>query len=576
MRLTHVDQLLLPFGTLHSYQATVSAPGDAVPVSFDQNRHVGAGERTGSWMALSIRLDDRVDHDELSHAWLQVVDRHGTLRTAFSTDSAGQVQAHRIEVHPGAWIQHPIAPGETMNDALNLVLNRHCSPYARPSHRLCVVEATAGPVIILASDHSHVDMWSMLILARDLLEALEGGDISDPVPAFEEHTVELRSRPPAPDSIHRRWREIIAAGEGKMPRFPLPLGDALAQPERVEVRDIFGVNDLAIYSSHARSVGVSTLALTTSIMAEVTREQANVPLRAVFPVHSRFDERWHDSCGWFVTNSVIEVTESDIKGAATAVREAVLLGSHPLEEILIPWGGLPETPGMFAISWLDLRRLPVHIDDIGLDAQYVSAAIHTDGVMLWFILDRSGAHLRCRYPDTPTARISVGHWLDAVVSRMRTHSSGTQVHILNRSFIITPARREDVPAITEMLDGTPLDPSALTRLEAAFDVLTHESSHYLAVVRDDSNTVVGAMQLTFIPQLAGGGTMKLLIDFLRVIEPLRNTGLADTMLDWAHEHGRARGAGLAELHAPGQRVGPLADRAGYTHGTEGRQRLLSQ
>ena len=58
------------------------------------------------------------------------------------------------------------------------------------------------------------------------------------------------------------------------------------------------------------------------------------------------------------------------------------------------------SPGMFAISWLDLRRLPVRIDDVGLDAQYVSAAIQTDGVMLWFILDESGLHLRCRYPDT--------------------------------------------------------------------------------------------------------------------------------------------------------------------------------
>src|SRR5699024_12232933 len=135
-------------------------------------------------------------------------------------------------------------------------------------------------------------------------------------------------------------------------------------------------------SSRARSVGVSTLALTTSIMAEVTREQANVPLRAVFPVHSRFDERWHDSCGWFITNSVIEVTESDIKGAATAVREAVLLGSHPLEEILIPWGGLPETPGMFAISWFDLRRLPLPIDGIPLAAQDVRAELHPGGLRL--------------------------------------------------------------------------------------------------------------------------------------------------------------------------------------------------
>ena len=59
--------------------------------------------------------------------------------------------------------------------------------------------------------------------------------------------------------------------------------------------------------------------------------------------------------------------------------------------------------------WLDLRRLPVRVDAAGLGAQYVGATIRTDGVMLWFILDGSGLHLRCRYPDTPKpGRTSVG------------------------------------------------------------------------------------------------------------------------------------------------------------------------
>lgn len=119
-------------------------------------------------------------------------------------------------------------------------------------------------------------------------------------------------------------------------------------------------------------------------MADVTAALADLPLRAVFPVHSRFDQRWHDSVGWFISNSVIEVPDSDPHTAAQAVREAVSLGSYPLAELLEPWGGMPETPGMFAISWLDLRRLPVSIDDIGLQAQYVSASLRTDGVMLWF------------------------------------------------------------------------------------------------------------------------------------------------------------------------------------------------
>ncbi|BDH55274.1 hypothetical protein MTP03_02130 [Tsukamurella sp. PLM1] len=104
------------------------------------------------------------------------------------------------------------------------------------------------------------------------------------------------------------------------------------------------------------------------------------------------------------------------------MKEAVRLGSWPLRDVLAEWGGMPEAPGMFAISWLDLRRLPVRIDATRLDAQYVGATIDTDGVMLWFILDEAGLHLRCRYPDTLAARESVGGWLDAVVRELQTRA----------------------------------------------------------------------------------------------------------------------------------------------------------
>ena len=101
-----------------------------------------------------------------------------------------------------------------------------------------------------------------------------------------------------------------------------------------------------------------------------------------------------------------------------AVEEATRLGSWPLAPILEPYGELPAPPGMFAISWLDTRRLPVPTSHAS-ELRYVSAAIRTDGVMIWFAVDESGLHLRCRYPDTPEARTNVGRWLDAVESGLR-------------------------------------------------------------------------------------------------------------------------------------------------------------
>lgn len=90
---------------------------------------------------------------------------------------------------------------------------------------------------------------------------------------------------------------------------------------------------------------------------------------------------------------------------------------------MAPYGGMPERPGMFALSWLDKWRMPVTVSS-DLELQYVGAVIRTDGVMVWFVANETGLHLRCRYPGTPPAHASVGVWLDAVGDGLRAAADG--------------------------------------------------------------------------------------------------------------------------------------------------------
>ncbi|GEE03794.1 peptide synthetase [Gordonia spumicola] len=570
MRLTNIGHLRLPFGRLFGYDVAVSDPGADLPVSFDQRRHVGAGDRPGSWMALSFRLPDPVPRDDLAAAWLAVIARHGTLRSVFVPSDDGP-RLRAVDVAPGGWIEHRIGPGQAVNDVLRSVFDEYCTPYSRPSHRLCVLETATGPTVIVAADHSHVDMWSMLVIVRDLLASL-GGRPSDLAPAFVEHTRALLDRPAAPDDVRDRWAEILSDSGGTMPRFPLPLGSPVMHSERVEVRDVFDVDESAAFSAQARDDGVSTLSLAVSAMTAVTRDLAGVPLRAVFPVHSRYDSSWHESVGWFITNSVISSADPDPTACAAAVREAVRLGSWPLRDVLEPWGGdMPEAPGMFAISWLDLRRLPVRVDSTSIDAQYVGAVIATDGVMLWFILDDAGLHLRCRYPDTDEARHGVGGWLDELVARLRAsaHSSaGDVLHVGDRTFRVQRAVRADVPAVVALLSddeiGGAREGAEVERYEAAFDVVARDNAHYLAVVRD-GDRIVATMQLTVIPGLSRGGTTRLQIEGLRVAGAYRSLGLGSAMLDWARSHGTAHGARLVQVttDAARDRARSFYARAGF-------------
>ncbi|MFZ2528710.1 MAG: GNAT family N-acetyltransferase, partial [Rhodococcus sp. (in: high G+C Gram-positive bacteria)] len=379
------------------------------------------------------------------------------------------------------------------------------------------------------------------------------------------------------------WAEVLAAGGEVMPRFPLPLGTASLHAERVEVRDVLDVDDSAALSAQARGDGVSTLALVVAAMTEVTRELAGIPLRAVFPVHSRYDTTWHESVGWFITNSVLESTDTDPTAAAAAVKEAVRLGSWPLEDVLRPWGGMPEAPGMFAISWLDLRRLPVRIDATGLQAQYVGATIRTDGVMLWFILDESGLHLRCRYPDTPEARRNVGTWLDLLIARLRSRaraSIGGLLHVGDRTYRVQRAGRVDVPALAALLSddesGRRRVDGEIAAYEEAYDAIVRDSAHYLAVVRADDDRIVGTMHLTIVPGLARGGTTRLQIDGVRVVSAERSLGVGTAMLGWAHEHGRHRGATFAQVTTAQarDRTGTFFARLGYDDSHVGLERAL--
>ncbi|UVE93707.1 hypothetical protein [Dietzia sp. B32] len=472
MRLTTVTRMSLPDGVVHRFATDVTpAQGSDRPPSFDQARHASLGPRAGSWMAVAFALPFPADRDHIARAWLAVIARHGTLRTVLTggghdrDDHEGrpdrdddELRLRPVTVQSLGWRTPPAEPGEDPRAVLRRVFDEACCPFAQPAHALCLVEPRdeqERPVVVIGLDHSHVDAWSLLVLMRDFCSCLddlacglEPGTCLSPAAPFSEHTAELGARPPAPDDVHRRWAEILARGGGEMPVFPLDLGDISSPREEVvEVRDVLDPAGVAALEDAAAVDGVRMISVAIAEMTDVFRRRAGVGLRAVLPVHSRHDvrtSRWNDSVGWFITNSVIECDDPDPTVCAAAVREAVDLGSHALGPILAPYGGMPHTPGMFAISWLDHRRLPVDVD-LSLNPQHVSAAIRTDGVMVWFVVSASGLHVRCRYPGTDAARDSVGGWLDELCTGLIRRATSVADEVGPRGQVREAAARTPAP-----------------------------------------------------------------------------------------------------------------------------------
>lgn len=118
------------------------------------------------------------------------------------------------------------------------------------------------------------------------------------------------------------------------------------------------------------------------------------------------------------------------------------------------------------------------------------------------------------------------------------------------------ATAADVPAIVALLTDDVLgatreggDATAYTR---AFRAIERDPNQTLAVVCDGAD-VVATLQLTLIPGLSRGGTLRAQVEAVRVAASHRGSGLGREFLAWAEAYATARGATLAQLTTDRQR-----------------------
>ncbi|MGA7813806.1 GNAT family N-acetyltransferase [Caballeronia sp.] len=128
--------------------------------------------------------------------------------------------------------------------------------------------------------------------------------------------------------------------------------------------------------------------------------------------------------------------------------------------------------------------------------------------------------------------------------------------IVFRSALLT-----DVPAIVALLADDklgsqreittlPLDP----RYIAAFRAIDADANQRLVVVVDDNDTVIGTLQLSFIPGIARMGAWRGQIEAVRIAAPQRDSGLGRRMLEWAISQCRSRDCSLVQLTTDKSRV----------------------
>ncbi len=119
--------------------------------------------------------------------------------------------------------------------------------------------------------------------------------------------------------------------------------------------------------------------------------------------------------------------------------------------------------------------------------------------------------------------------------------------------VFRSARPDDLESIVALLVedaiGATRDDASLPLDDGyveAFDVLDSDPNQLMAVAELDG-TVIGCMQITFIPGLTRKGSWRGQIEGVRIAADLRGQGHGAAFFEWAIEQCRARGCALVQL-----------------------------
>jgi len=138
-----------------------------------------------------------------------------------------------------------------------------------------------------------------------------------------------------------------------------------------------------------------------------------------------------------------------------------------------------------------------------------------------------------------------------------------------------------VPGVVGLLADDPIgatrelaDPAPY---EAAFAAVDADPNQLLLVVDEEQGTGLAAtLQLTFVPGLSRGGTLRAQLEGVRVAEAHRGGGLGSALLEVVAALAEERGAGLLQLTTDLRRADAIRfyEAAGYERTHAGLKRPL--
>ncbi|MGV9794352.1 hypothetical protein [Gordonia sp. NPDC003422] len=403
------------------------------PVSFNQANHLAAHAAATSnpvWIAGTVELGDSAgpppNPQHIADVVRQVVAEQEALRLRFSwTPEPRQHVLDPTHLRTGL-----VTHGQADTADIVALINSRCHPQVSPG--ICF--ALVGRTLLCAFDHAHADALTVDIILRrlHLLSTNTSAQAAAP-PGFVGRCVADaadvdRFRTPDgcddTETIERLagWRNFFTETGGRVPTFPLPLGDVPANtPQRTLVRTVLSADDAGAIDAGLFATVLADLASVIDDLGGPSR------LAALIPLHTRGqrDSGWHDTAGWMVTNAPVLVDAGDRAGARSSLRAAIDLARVPLPIVLERCAPQLPSGDIFMISYLDYRKLGPRLPG----AQHISACSTADDVQIWFSRSEDGLDVRVRHPATPGATGVVDAVIERLTDRLRARAVDTSTAV---------------------------------------------------------------------------------------------------------------------------------------------------
>jgi ribosomal protein S18 acetylase RimI-like enzyme len=125
--------------------------------------------------------------------------------------------------------------------------------------------------------------------------------------------------------------------------------------------------------------------------------------------------------------------------------------------------------------------------------------------------------------------------------------------MVNEKMIIRKAIEKDLPSIVKLLANDPLGKKRENYQEPlpvsyrkAFSEINADNNNLLMVV-EEKDTIIGILQLTFIPYLTYQGGKRALIESVRIDESYRVKGVGKKLIEWAIAKSREQNCHMVQL-----------------------------